>query len=351
MLTVQAPSADRFPAYPASWYLFGPARAVRRRPLSRDLLGRRLVAFRTTSGRLAVLDARCSHLGSHLGQGCVVGEAIRCPFHHWEYGLDGRCTHIPISASIPVTARQTSYPVVERHGLIFVFNGPQPLFELPFFAGVRIEDLRPARPFTTVLACPWYMVGANAFDLQHFRAAHERRLEGVPAVDCPAPFARRASARFRVCGDSWQDRLTRRFAGEMVEMSITDWCGNLMFATARFRRTCSYGMVATEPLASGGVAVCVLVFVPPSRGWLGRLVLDPLHRWIRRLFIKNFLQSDAARLQGACYNPHGLIPEDRDLAEYFQWLSIVSHGVPAIPPILDPQGNGRPIAPLQEVSS
>src|SRR5215467_11935784 len=152
MVMVQAPPADHFPAHPVSWYWLGPSRALRRGPVSRTLLGRRLVAFRTASGRLAVLDAGCAHLGADLGRGCVVGEAIRCPFHHWEYGPDGRCTHIPITNNIPNSARQTSYPVVERHGFLFVFNRPEPLFELPFFAGVNVNDLTPARPFATVLA-------------------------------------------------------------------------------------------------------------------------------------------------------------------------------------------------------
>src|SRR5207245_1715854 len=61
-----APDAERFPAYPVSWYLFGPSRQLRRGPVSRDVLGRRLVAWRTASGRAVVLDARCSHLGADL---------------------------------------------------------------------------------------------------------------------------------------------------------------------------------------------------------------------------------------------------------------------------------------------
>ncbi len=95
------------------------------------------------------------------------------------------------------------------------------------------------------------------------------------------------------------DRLTRWFAGDEVEMSLTDWCGNLMFTTARFRRTRSYGMIATEPLANGSVRVRVIVFVPRSRGPLRRMFVDPLHGWIRRLFIMKFLSSDAPRLNGA----------------------------------------------------
>jgi nitrite reductase/ring-hydroxylating ferredoxin subunit len=321
-----APAADRFPAYPSSWYLFCQSGALRHRPLSRTMLGRRLVAFRTASGRLTVLDGSCSHLGANLGRGRVVGEAIQCPFHHWEYGPDGRCTHIPASSKIPARARQASYPAVERHGYVFFFNGPKPRFPLPFFSLARPEDFIASRPFGAVLDCQWYMIGANAFDLQHFRAAHDRRLICQPVIDCPAPLARRATGRFSVVGNSVPDRLTRWFAGDEVEMSITDWCGNLMFATATFRRTRSYGMVITEPLATGGVAVQVIVFVPRSARRLGRVLIDPMHLWIRRLFIKQFLSSDAARLGGSSYNPIGLIEPDQELVDYFRWLAGVAQG-------------------------
>jgi len=164
--------------------------------------------------------------------------------------------------------------------------------------------------------------------LQHFRAAHDRRLAATPTVDCPGPFARRATATFTVSGDSWQDRFTRFFAGERVTMSITDWCGNLLLVTATFRRTRSYGMVVTEP-TERGVHVRVIVFVPRSSSLVGRLVKDWLHAALRRYFIKRFLASDAQRLDGTRYSPLGLIEADRDLAEYFRWLAIVAHGQPA----------------------
>src|SRR5439155_18370363 len=70
------PAEARFPAYPATWYLFGHRDELRRGPVSKDLLGRRLVAFRTGAGRAAVLDARCAHLGADLGRGRVVGDGI-----------------------------------------------------------------------------------------------------------------------------------------------------------------------------------------------------------------------------------------------------------------------------------
>src|SRR6516164_8424507 len=169
---LQGPPADRLPAYPASWYLFGRTRDLRDGLRSRDLLGRRLVAVRTRSGRLAVLDARCAHLGADLGRGRVVDETIACAFHGWRYGTDGRCTHIAATADIPAYARQRSYPTMVRHGFVYFFNGPEPLFALPFFPDAEPSDFVASAPFEAELYCPWWMVGANVFDIQHFRSAH-----------------------------------------------------------------------------------------------------------------------------------------------------------------------------------
>lgn len=324
--TASAPPASAFPQYPSSWYLMCESRELRRGPISRILWGRRLVAYRTSEGIATVLDGQCCHLGADLGCGRVRGDRIECPYHHWQFGPDGACQHIPVSSRIPEFARQAVYPAVERGGLLFVFRGREPRFALPFFPNCQPDELVAARAFTTDLDCPWYLIGANAFDLQHFRAAHDRRLAGEPAVDCPAPFARRATALFSVASDSLRDRMTRWFAGDHVELSITDWSGNLMFATATFKRTCSYGLVVTLPLEQCKVRVSVVVFVRRSRRMLARQVFDPLNAWIRRYFIREFLRSDAGLLQGARYNPRTLIDYDRDMVEYFRWLSVVSHG-------------------------
>jgi phenylpropionate dioxygenase-like ring-hydroxylating dioxygenase large terminal subunit len=321
---ITAPSAERFPDRPASWYLFCRTRDLRRGPLSREVLGRRLVAFRTALGQVAVLDGRCAHLGADLGAGCVVDDQIQCAFHNWRYNGEGRCVRIPASAEVPEFARVRSYPAVERHGFVFFFHGSTALFPLPFFPGLDPDEFSPTEPFDAVLECPWWMVGANVFDVQHFRAAHDRRLISTPVVETPAPQARRITATFSVLGDSIRDRLVRRLAGERVEMSFTDWCGNIIFATPTFRRTTSYGMLITEPLGRQRVLVHGIVFVRRSRGLAGRLLFDPLHARVRRYFIKAFLQSDA-RLgtKGLRYNPERLIAGDGELIRYFDWLASV----------------------------
>jgi phenylpropionate dioxygenase-like ring-hydroxylating dioxygenase large terminal subunit len=320
------PAVDEFPTYPVSWYLFCHSEKLRGGPFSKTFLGRRLVAYRTSSGRVAVMDARCSHLGTDLGTGEIVGDGIRCPFHNWTYGSNGRCSHIPAQSYIPASARQDTFPVEERHGMVFVFNGSRPLFPLPFFPEHEPEELTPSKPFGTTLDCPWYMAGANAFDLQHFRAAHDRRLEGDPTTDRPFPYAFRANGTFAVAGNSLQDRLTRVFGGQRVVLKIIDWCGSLSFATAEFRRTSSFGLVAREPLSESRVRVDVIVFARRSKSRWAHALWDPVHLAVRRHFIKQFLTADAIRLNGVRYNPGGMIDADRDMAQYLAWVAQVSQG-------------------------
>ena len=59
-------------------------------------LGRDLVIFRGTSGKVYLFDAYCPHLGANLGVGgTVVGDDIKCHFHGWKYNDQGVCNDIP----------------------------------------------------------------------------------------------------------------------------------------------------------------------------------------------------------------------------------------------------------------
>ena len=58
--------------------------------------GNDLVAFRSTAGKVTVLDAYCPHLGAHLGYGGrVIDDKVNCPFHGWVFNQSGDCVDIP----------------------------------------------------------------------------------------------------------------------------------------------------------------------------------------------------------------------------------------------------------------
>jgi phenylpropionate dioxygenase-like ring-hydroxylating dioxygenase large terminal subunit len=315
------PDAADFPRHPATWYLFCRSSDLRGTPFSRAMLGQRLVAYRGASGRVAVLDASCAHLGADLGRGRIRGDAIQCPFHHWSYAGDGRCVAIPNSTCIPQSARLRTYPVAERHGYVFFFFGPAPLFPLPFFSDCDADDFAASRTFQFHTDSPWYMLVGNGFDGQHFQAVHDRRLLSEPTVDCPTPFSRRMRFDAEVCGTTVFDRLLRRFAGKQVCISITSWGGPYVLVEGRFHRAHSRLLVASHPLDAHNTMSHVMAFAARGRRrWL-RKVVDPINLRIRRRFTKAFLQYDIDKLQGVRYRPEGLTEQDRELARYFHWLT------------------------------
>ncbi|MEY2428054.1 MAG: aminopyrrolnitrin oxygenase, partial [Verrucomicrobiota bacterium] len=264
-----------FPDAPFCWYYLGRGSDLDRNPVGIEIGGRAFAGYRTENGRAVVLAGRCSHLGANLARGTVSGERLVCPLHGWEYGPEGLCERIPATDKIPAFARQCSYPVEERAGHVFFFNRPRAPFALPFFEGQEPDRLLPAKAFEIIGEVPWYFIGANGFDTQHFRMAHDRALVGEPQVSTPSPFARRISATYQVSGNSWRDRLTRTFAGSRVTMTVTDWCGSLIFVTATFKRTTTYGLLSALPLDAHRTAGRVIIWVPRSTGILGRKLIDP----------------------------------------------------------------------------
>ncbi len=311
----------RFAPAPASWHYLGSSAAIAARPHRFDLPGgQSFVAFRPPGQPVAVLDVRCSHMGADLSHGCVREGRIICPLHGWEYAADGKCARIPCGDAVPEFARQRAFPVAEAGGHVFFFNGAEARFPMPFFDGENAEDLRAAEPFEITDEVPWYLVGANGFDRQHFEMTHDRKLLAAPVVDEPSPFARRITMTLGIAGDGWTDRVTRAFAGGQSRMTVTSWCGSLVFATAEFRRVKTMGLVAVQPLDNGRTRVRVIVWVRRSSGALGRLFIDPLNARLRRRFIHAFFQDDLGRLTGTAYRPERMVPSDKTLVDYLDWL-------------------------------
>jgi phenylpropionate dioxygenase-like ring-hydroxylating dioxygenase large terminal subunit len=313
-----------FGVAPASWYYLASVAELARRPRKLELPdGGVFVGYCGAGGSPAVLVGRCSHMGADLSHGCVKNGRLACPLHGWEYGADGACERIPSSAEIPDFARQGTFPVETVGGHVFFFNRAVARFPMPFFDGIAPEALLPARPFGIREDAPWYMVAGNGFDRQHFENTHDRRLVAEPVMDSPHPFARRSQLELAIEGTSYADKLTRLLAGTRSRMTVTSWCGTLIFATATFRRVRTYGLVAVHPLKDWTTSARVIVWVRRSGNPVGRALLDPANAAIRRHFIRLFFDEDLGRLSGTRYRPDRMISSDEMLTEYLTWLQAI----------------------------
>jgi phenylpropionate dioxygenase-like ring-hydroxylating dioxygenase large terminal subunit len=135
-----------------------------------------LVLFRTRSGRAAVLDAYCAHLGAHLAEGGrVVGEALRCPFHGWLWDATGSCAGIPYCEQVPARARLRGFEVVERNGLVFVWRhaeGKPPSWEVPVLPEIGHADWCEPRHFEFTVPVHMQEMHENNNDPVHFHFVH-----------------------------------------------------------------------------------------------------------------------------------------------------------------------------------
>lgn len=186
---------ERFPfGIPNSWYLVAYSEELEPGALrSLRYFERDLVVFRGEGGEVGVLDAHCPHLGAHLGVGgCVQGDTIRCPFHGWRWNKDGSCAEIPYAKRVPANAVATSYPVVERNGMILVWyhaEGASPDFEIP-----ELEQWGAEGWLDSWLVWDWTVkshpqdMAENGIDWPHFGLVHgmempkERKCEFRPST-------------------------------------------------------------------------------------------------------------------------------------------------------------------------
>lgn len=96
-----------------------PIRAVR-------LMGQDFVVFRDEAGNYGMLDRDCPHRGADLAAGRLEAGGVRCAFHGWLFDVNGKCLSTPgepLGSTLCNKIRQSTYPIVERSGILFGFIG------------------------------------------------------------------------------------------------------------------------------------------------------------------------------------------------------------------------------------
>jgi nitrite reductase/ring-hydroxylating ferredoxin subunit len=137
-----------------------------------EFLGGRVIAFRDSQGRAAVLSAFCAHLGVDLACAALVDGLVRCPYHHFCYDGTGRAVKIGNGEPPPPHARLFRFPTVERYGLVYAFNGEEPLFDAPRFSLPDAElHIHAFRVDTQFRVDPFVIISQTP-DLNHTQFLH-----------------------------------------------------------------------------------------------------------------------------------------------------------------------------------
>jgi phthalate 4,5-dioxygenase oxygenase subunit len=96
-------------------------------PVRVKLLSERLLAWRDTQGRYALIDEFCAHRGVSLWFGRNEENGLRCSYHGWKYDHTGQCIELPsepAESGFCNKIKLKSYPLVERGGILWAYMGP-----------------------------------------------------------------------------------------------------------------------------------------------------------------------------------------------------------------------------------
>jgi phthalate 4,5-dioxygenase len=152
-------------------------------PVRVKLLSERLVAWRDTDGHLALMDEFCAHRGVSLWFGRNEEHGLRCPYHGWKYDHTGQCIEVPSEPTESGFCRKiklTSYPLVERGGVLWAYMGPveqQPPLPEWEFATVAADRTFTSKRFQE---CNWLQALEGGIDSSHVSFLHRGELNSDP---------------------------------------------------------------------------------------------------------------------------------------------------------------------------
>ncbi|HEY3695862.1 Rieske 2Fe-2S domain-containing protein [Phenylobacterium sp.] len=161
--------------------------------------GAELVLWRGEDGGLNALDPYCRHLGAHLGYGGqVVGNDLRCPFHHWRYDGAGGVTDIPYARVVPPRLKTScvpAWPVQESLGVVYVWRHPhkaEPMWELATIPELSEENWVRTEQHEWIVKIHIQEITENGMDYAHFRAVHGTKSPPTPEYHMEG-YSRRSS--------------------------------------------------------------------------------------------------------------------------------------------------------------
>ena len=174
--------------YPKNaWYVACTPDEIDAKPLGRKVCGEAIAFYRAGSGQAAAVADFCPHRGAALSLGSVIEGKLVCGYHGLQMGYDGKTIAMPgqrVSGFPAIRA----YPVVERHGFIWVWPGAPSLADTTTIHHCHwADDLEWAYAGGLFhIACDYRLMIDNLMDLTHEKYVHASSI-GQQELDEAAP--------------------------------------------------------------------------------------------------------------------------------------------------------------------
>lgn len=165
-----------------AWYVAALSSEVGRSPTAVTLLEQDVVLYRQLDGTPVALEDACPHRKLPLSMGRLRDDAIECGYHGLVFDCSGRCIDAATQQRIPPRARVRSYPVADRHGLVWVWMGDAALARTDDILQIPHAD-DPAWHLTAGdrmhVACHYLLLVDNLLDPSHVAWVHRGSFAGA----------------------------------------------------------------------------------------------------------------------------------------------------------------------------
>jgi nitrite reductase/ring-hydroxylating ferredoxin subunit len=138
------------------------------------LFGEDLVIFKDGKGRYGLVGRHCPHRGTDLAFGRLESDGLRCTFHGWKFGVDGKCLETPAEpddSKLCARLQHKAYPVVEKSGILFAYMGPGEPPAFPEFDCFVAPDTH-TFAFKGLIDCNWLQSLEVGIDPVHTSFLH-----------------------------------------------------------------------------------------------------------------------------------------------------------------------------------
>lgn len=163
------------------WYVAAFADEVGAQLLARTLLGRGIVMFRSTQGKVVAMEDRCPHRSMPLSAGELKDDHITCAYHGMKFNALGDCVHVPSQANCPRAMGVRTYVTLERGPVVWIWMGDSETAD---------TNRLPAQPWLTLgewetskgymyLKASYVRLHENLLDLTHLSFLHAKSF-GTP---------------------------------------------------------------------------------------------------------------------------------------------------------------------------
>jgi phthalate 4,5-dioxygenase len=156
-------------------------------PVRVRLLCENLIAFRTSSGLVGLIEDACPHRAASLFFGRNEQDGIRCIYHGWKFDITGQCVDMPSEpedSRYVHKVRAVVYPCVERGGLVWTYMGPRKTPPpLPDLEPNMMVDGRGGVNRVNMFEWNWFQCMENNMDTIHAAWLHFGAVPYEDAID------------------------------------------------------------------------------------------------------------------------------------------------------------------------